>query len=1338
MICHRCECENENDATTCVGCGVTIPATDEPTPMPGDWYDESPEPLGDDATVVQVEVRRADADGDGEEWPVRTDDYYVDLRVIGEGGMGTVTLVRDIRNEREVCRKRPRSLSPAVRGRFRREIKVLAQGWCGDIVPCLDYGRDPDGPFLVMPYYRRGSLQQRVSERGPLDASEMFDLAKAMARALDHLHRNGILHRDIKPANILLTDNDQAHLADFGLAGSGAAGSTRARGVGTAGYAAPELQAGGEATPRSDLFALGLTLRFALTAAPPGSGREDELAEPWRSLIARLTERSPERRIQSAAELLAAVDRIRVTPQPEVPERCPKCSVLTDQVALHCGSCGESLVEDCGVCRTVVRRGSRCCDRCGQHLAHYRQAVGIFDEAMELMQAARFGDVQKALERIAELAPKATDLIKRLQNRTRSLGPRVQKLRKKARAKDLREGPRAGLELWKELLALCPRDEEALENWRQLRERERKHDFFVQTKTVEVALESDDPDAADRCLRELAALAQSEEEHACVARMRVELDELRTEIARSYEDQVRGWLRTGNLSRARDALEAAREGGLPDAEVAVLELAIRRTRRWVRLRDSAIAVIVLLVAAGGLLWYFNDRDLTAKSAGLEAFEAGDYAAARLAWGRIIWPDEDVTGMIEVLAALGEEDPAGVAIERLLAAEASLAGVGQFGARAHHQFEELVERRLCEMLGLANPGDRIRVGSRGFEVATNGFRFEMAGVQLVAEDGRYRLPDTVSDTMPGDTVPMRCTFTHGDREHATEVAVVVKCTPPQIVGLAKQVRVEAGKPCVLRFRIDDADPGADSVRPIARLESETGGPLAVERDGDDWRFEVDSSTGTDLVARVDYTDSFGNQAEQRSVEITFERPARPPIELELASTTPALTNATLLPLKVKSNADRVQAVLAGDSEPIPFEKAGELFEGNVTLQSGTNKISVRAARDGDAGERVLVIEVDLDTRQAEYIAPADIVDAGSELRITFDEKIKRLDSLGGGPVRLEDDRVAVVEASAVPGPMQLAFDAYDLADNPTQVRHSIDVVRRRQHGYIHAPGDDWIAAAIHERSVAVASRRGIRVLPFPSEDAVDRALPEPIRLPAGDVRFVSAMDAPRFVVGTRLGRLVLCEWSEGTPRVIGLARTHGPGEDPRECAAVAGERVILLSRTNAQDPWLMRSYADDLQTLVREEPSTLPAVAALEVRRASTFLGLVATPTGSIQVTRRPLTGVWQELEGAPSDVTAIALDAELRAMVGTRTGRVARWNGRAFEDTGIACGAAVRSIAIRDDGFVVGLDDGSVVIVSGEESPRVTTIEIGKDQVLAVGLVADAETRAVVAVTKWHVFEVEW
>ena len=216
---------------------------------------------------------------------IKLADRFVLEREVGSGGMGRVFLGRDEVLDRPVAVKllNPVHSNTDSGARFRREGRTAAKLSHPNIVQVYDAGEDElDGQptsYIVMEYVSGGDLKNLIDERGALVGADIARLSGAAA-GLAHAHERGVIHRDIKPHNILLDENRQPKLTDFGIARALDATHHTRTGLylGTALYSAPEQLRGGEVTPKSDVYSMGTTLYQATTGQPPFVGAPIEVA----------------------------------------------------------------------------------------------------------------------------------------------------------------------------------------------------------------------------------------------------------------------------------------------------------------------------------------------------------------------------------------------------------------------------------------------------------------------------------------------------------------------------------------------------------------------------------------------------------------------------------------------------------------------------------------------------------------------------------------------------------------------------------------------------------------------------------------------------------------------------------------------------------------------------------------------------------------------------------------------------------------------------------------------------------------------------------------------------
>jgi outer membrane protein assembly factor BamB len=191
---------------------------------------------------------------------------------LGSGGMGQVYLGYSPAGKAvavKICHPEF-AADPDFVARFAREVAAARAVNGLYTAQVIDAGPDDSPPWLATSYVPGPSLHYAVTRHGPLPASAVWRLAAGLAEALQAVHARGLIHRDLKPTNVLLAA-DGPRVIDFGIARAADATSLTATGYvfGTPGYVAPEQIAGRQATPASDVFALGSVLCYAATGGTP-------------------------------------------------------------------------------------------------------------------------------------------------------------------------------------------------------------------------------------------------------------------------------------------------------------------------------------------------------------------------------------------------------------------------------------------------------------------------------------------------------------------------------------------------------------------------------------------------------------------------------------------------------------------------------------------------------------------------------------------------------------------------------------------------------------------------------------------------------------------------------------------------------------------------------------------------------------------------------------------------------------------------------------------------------------------------------------------------------------
>ena len=190
---------------------------------------------------------------------------YELIDLLGQGGFGVVYRARQPLVERDVAIKivLPQYASqPEFVRRFEAEARLVAQLESPAIVPLYDYWRDPDGAFLVMRLLRGGNLETALTQ-GAWSLPETDRLLDQITSALSVAHRNGIVHRDLKPANILLDEDRNVYLSDFGIAKNLRLTGKYDEVVGLTGspaYMSPEQIRQQPVSPQTDIYSLGIVL----------------------------------------------------------------------------------------------------------------------------------------------------------------------------------------------------------------------------------------------------------------------------------------------------------------------------------------------------------------------------------------------------------------------------------------------------------------------------------------------------------------------------------------------------------------------------------------------------------------------------------------------------------------------------------------------------------------------------------------------------------------------------------------------------------------------------------------------------------------------------------------------------------------------------------------------------------------------------------------------------------------------------------------------------------------------------------------------------------------------
>ncbi len=197
---------------------------------------------------------------------------------LGNGGMGAVYRAVQPLVEREVAIKIILPMyanHPDFIRRFEAEAQLVARLEHPHIVPLYDYWREPGVAYLIMRLLRGGSVQSLLRSGTTLSSETILRMMEQIGSALSASHRAGVVHRDLKPANVLLDEDNNAYLADFGIAKNLSSPSSETQAdmvIGSPDYISPEQIRSEFVRPQTDIYALGVMLYELLTGKVPFRG----------------------------------------------------------------------------------------------------------------------------------------------------------------------------------------------------------------------------------------------------------------------------------------------------------------------------------------------------------------------------------------------------------------------------------------------------------------------------------------------------------------------------------------------------------------------------------------------------------------------------------------------------------------------------------------------------------------------------------------------------------------------------------------------------------------------------------------------------------------------------------------------------------------------------------------------------------------------------------------------------------------------------------------------------------------------------------------------------------
>ncbi|MGQ9663634.1 MAG: serine/threonine-protein kinase, partial [Kiritimatiellia bacterium] len=386
---------------------------------------------------------------------------YRILEKIADVGMGVVYLAYDQKLGRHVAIKRlHRSalVRTALRERFTREAKAIAALTHPHIVHVYTFGEDHYGPYIVMEYVPGPSdrspgkapphpytLADHVHGEGPLPLSNALELMGKLCRAVAYAHKCGVIHRDLKPSNILLTEQLEPKIVDFGLARRRSPDEGQLTVPGermlSLGYGAPEQEMDASLTDeRADVYGLGALFYFALTGKNPRYFRESDVPDVLRPILIKALETDRDRRWASAGELVEALERVKAPSTVELPTikrtwRCKWCDTVNPVAIQYCASCGWDGEEACAECGAETRFGIQFCGECGADAREYESARSLLETLKEQWERKAYESIIENAERISGFKPigprgrRLVEQVRQVQDEARKAIVRREKLR---------------------------------------------------------------------------------------------------------------------------------------------------------------------------------------------------------------------------------------------------------------------------------------------------------------------------------------------------------------------------------------------------------------------------------------------------------------------------------------------------------------------------------------------------------------------------------------------------------------------------------------------------------------------------------------------------------------------------------------------------------------------------------------------------------------------------------------------------------------------------------------------------------------------------------------------